>query len=172
MCDQLFKIFFSTSVSLLHITPYFSIPFYLIFLPILFLILYVISILYALCLCLAGTLHPVSNESKVRGLWSVIIFIWETVGGCSTFVSAICDSSLSTTDGNEHQPLIICWGWQLRKKRLKINVTFNCPHMTRRRERKECSRAGVMSRAESGNVVFWTSVDRPKERTGQGKVKL
>lgn len=39
------------------------------------------SVSYALCLCLAGTLHLVSNENKVRGLWSVIIFVWETVGG-------------------------------------------------------------------------------------------
>lgn len=29
---------------------------------------------------LAGFLHWVSNESEVRGLWSVIIFIWMTVG--------------------------------------------------------------------------------------------
>lgn len=73
----------------------------------------VISILYASCPCLAGTLHQVSNENKVRGLWSVIIFIWVTVGGCSTFVSPIRDSSLSSSGGNEHQALVICWGWHL-----------------------------------------------------------
>lgn len=97
------------------------------------------SVSYALCLCLAGTLHLVSNENKVRGLWSVIIFIWETVGACSTFVLAIRDSSLSTSDSNEHQALIMCWGWHLWKKRLKINVTFHCPHMTRGREKKKSS---------------------------------
>lgn len=70
----------------------------------------VISILYALCLRFAGTLHPVNNENKVRGLWSVIIFIWVTVGGCSTFVSTIRDSLLSSSGGNEHQALVICWG--------------------------------------------------------------
>lgn len=32
---------------------------------------------------LPGFLHRLSNESEVRGFWSVIIFIWTTVGGCA-----------------------------------------------------------------------------------------
>lgn len=47
-----------------------------------------------LCLCLAGFLHQVSNEREVWGLWSVIIFIWTTVGGmrrgAGTHLSHLC----------------------------------------------------------------------------------
>lgn len=56
-----------------------------------------------------GCLRPLSNENEVRGLWSVIIFIWVTVGGCSTFVSPTCDTSLSSSGGNEERALVTCW---------------------------------------------------------------
>lgn len=114
------------------------------------------------CLC------PMSNEKKVRGLWSVIIFISETVGGCSTFVSAIRDSSLFSGDGNEHQALIICWGWHLWKKRLKINVTFHCPHMTKRREKIQQS----WCRELSGESALWKCCLLEKYRNARRKDRL
>lgn len=68
----------------------------------------------ALRLCFDWALHLVSNESEVRGLWSLIIFIWETVRGCSTFASPLCDTIFQQCDKN--RALIIYWGCHPRNK--------------------------------------------------------
>lgn len=90
------------------------------------------------------------------------------MGGCSTFVSAIRDSSLSSGDGNEHQALIISWRWHLWKKRLKINVTFHCPHMTRRRGKNVEKRVPW---AERRDGVAWKKYrkSRIKDRSKEGE---
>lgn len=125
--------------------------------------------LYLICPVPVSFWKPcsVSNEDKVRGLWSVIIFIWETGGGgCSTFVSPFRDSSLSS--------------WVVMSTRLSLSVgdgtsknksylSLSTHDMSRRRITVELVSWADMSKCLVEMLSFG---EIPKEMTGQGKVRL
>lgn len=106
-----------------------------------------------------------SNESEVRGLWSVIIFIWTTLGGAEG------------AGGWSHPHVTVhCLAAAVMSTRLLLSVadgtSKNKCYLSLSGRVDSERNSNVRSRAWPGSsvVFYWNIRGILKERTGQEKV--